>query len=617
MTNRALILFLAALAINSAAADWPELPETNGNVVIPAQEWPQKPGPRTVEISIHYPGGKLENVGADTGLMLNLHNWGGTFCGGTANPNVLAERLDVVAICVNYLQSGRKASIEDPEPYDCGYLQALDSLRALWFVFNSLTKHEKPFASDRIFATGGSGGGNVTLMANKLAPRTFTVVVPMCGMPKLSDDIAFNLPGGTGLNARWSRDPASPNYLSPAGQEIRFIGHPEHSKVMKELGNATQIVVVHGRDDRTCPFEDAEEMIENLAAAKLNVRAHFVGKDDLDGKIFTSSAHALGNRTEIPFAAAGEVLRAARRGYPSDFELRDEKVRFPATNGTFVISYKDGYPIGRFEPKDGLTRVLEPAAAELEPTRKIVYKTAGDRNLHLHIFEPKNHAATNKRAAFLLIHGGGWTGGNARKFYTIADHFAQRGMVGICLEYRLVNANTGVTVFDCVRDGRSAVRYLRQHAAELGINPEQIVVGGGSAGGHVAVGTAILPFDESGESNDVSCVPNALILLNPVIDTSEHGYGQNKIGERWKELSPVEHVAPNLPPTIVFHSTEDTVTPFAGAKLFHERMLAADNDCDLVVHEGGRHGYFIFDLENYRRVMSGIAAFLEKHRFIE
>ena len=72
-----------------------------------------------------------------------------------------------------------------------------------------------PFASGRIYATGGSGGGNVSLMANKLAPRTFACTIDLCGMKKLSDDIAYNLPGGSGLDARWSRDPKSSNYLSP------------------------------------------------------------------------------------------------------------------------------------------------------------------------------------------------------------------------------------------------------------------------------------------------------------------------------------------------------------------------------------------------------------------
>lgn len=171
-------------------------------------------------------------------------------------------------------------------------------------------------------------------------------------------------------------------------------------------------------------------------------------------------------------------------------------------------------------------------------------------------------------------------------------------------------------MFDCVRDGRSAVRYVRRHARPLGIDPDRIAVAGGSAGGHLAAGAAILEFDEPGEPLDVSCRPDAVILLNPVIDTSKRGYGQTKIGERWKELSPVEHVATRMPPTILFHSTADTVTPFAGARLFHQRMIAAENDCQLVVHEGGRHGYFIFDLKNYREVMAGISQFLERHKFL-
>lgn len=333
----------------TTAADWPELPAINASVVIPAQEWPQKPGPRTVKVLIHYPDGNLANVGEQTGLMLSLHNWGGTDCVGTANPQVLADRLNVVAICVNYLQSGRQASVEDPEPYDHGYLQALDALRALWFVFHGLQEQDTKFAADRIFATGGSGGGNVTLMANKLAPRTFTAIVPMCGMPKLSDDIAFNQPGGSRLNARWNRDPGSSNYLSPAHQEIRFIGNPAHLKVMKALGNTTQMFVVHGRSDAVCLFAEAQEMVANFETAGLDITPHFVGPDDLDGRVFKATGHSLGNRTEIPFAVAGTALKSARRPTATDFERRDEQVRYPVTGGVFVISYKNGFPVGRPE----------------------------------------------------------------------------------------------------------------------------------------------------------------------------------------------------------------------------------------------------------------------------
>jgi len=260
--------------------------------------------------------------------------------------------------------------------------------------------------------------------------------------------------------------------------------------------------------------------------------------------------------------------------------------------------------------------VLQPIAAKLEPDRKVVYKRVGERALRLHVFEPDD-AGTKARPVFMIIHGGGWTGGEPRKFYPVAEHFARRGMLGISLEYRLVKPKSGVTVFDCVRDGRSAVRFVRAHAAELGVDPKRIVVAGGSAGGHVAVGTALLDFDEPGEDRSVPCAPDALVLLNPVIDTSAAGYGQAKIGERWRELSPLHQVRGGLPSTILFHSTADRVTPYAGARRFVELSRAAGNDCELVTYEGGRHGYFLFDEAAYRDLIRRIEAFLQRHGFIQ
>ena len=339
------------LALAAAA---PELPEKDGAVSIPAQEWPLKPGPREIKVTIHYPAGTLKSINATTGLVLSLHNWGGSGCVGTADPDTLARRLNVVALCVDYLQSGKKASIDDPEPYDFGYLQALDALRALHFVFDGLKRREIAFHSGRIFCTGGSGGGNVTLMANKLAPRTFTCIIDLCGMAKLSDDIAFNLPGGSDLNARYSRDPKNPYHLSPDAQQLRFVGHPEHLRLMKDLGTTCKVVVVHGAEDRTCPIEDAREMTASMKKAGLDVEPHFITKDHLDGKVFTSTGHSLGNRTEIVFKVASKYLlpdsrEALVRKGPSDFERRDSKVRYPTANGVWIISYEHGYPVGRFE----------------------------------------------------------------------------------------------------------------------------------------------------------------------------------------------------------------------------------------------------------------------------
>ncbi|KAF0177675.1 MAG: prolyl oligopeptidase family protein [Limisphaerales bacterium] len=349
----AVALALTALALSAAEVPWPKLPERDGPIVIPAQEWPLRPGPREVRVLVHYPGGTRASIGPRTGIFLTLHNWGGTDCAGTANPAALAREFNCVALCVNYLQSGPKDSIEGPEPYDFGWLQGLDALRALWLVFNELDTTKTPFARGRLFATGGSGGGNVTLMANKLAPRTFTAVVDMCGMKKLSDALAYNLPAAGGLNARWSRDSASPNFLSPGAQEIRFVGHPAHLAEMKRLGTTAKVFSVHGLDDKTC-LADGQEMVANMTRAGLDITPVWVTKEMVDGKIFSTTGHALGNRTLIPGHVAGKFLRADSpdaldRKTPTDFERRED-IRYVTTDGVYVISYAQGFPVGRFEP---------------------------------------------------------------------------------------------------------------------------------------------------------------------------------------------------------------------------------------------------------------------------
>jgi predicted esterase len=351
--------FLAFLVVTHTLIAAPAFPETSGTVSIPAQEWPLKPGPREIVVTIRYPGvgAKIGDVTEATGLMLSLHNWGGTGSGGSADPGTLARKYNVVAIGVDYLQSGAQASIHDPEPYDFGWLQGLDALRALHFVFEGLKARGAAFDSTRIFATGGSGGGNVSLMANKLAPRTFAVVIDMCGMKKLSDDIAFNEPGGSSLNARYSRDPASPFHLTRDAQDLRFLGLPAHLATMKRLGCPAKIISVHGSEDTTCPFADAQEYAAGMTAGGLDFTFVPVTKEMLDGKVFTSTGHALGNRTAIVEQVAGRFLdpqspEAVHRRGATDFE-RKEDIRYPTMNGEWIVSYAQGFPVGRFEPRAG------------------------------------------------------------------------------------------------------------------------------------------------------------------------------------------------------------------------------------------------------------------------
>ncbi|QDU25368.1 Carboxylesterase NlhH [Anatilimnocola aggregata] len=251
-------------------------------------------------------------------------------------------------------------------------------------------------------------------------------------------------------------------------------------------------------------------------------------------------------------------------------------------------------------------------AATLEPSKKLVYKTVGDRKLSMHVFEPAGWKASDKRPCFLTIHGGGWAGGEPRRMYPFADHFAKLGMVGVSLEYRLINKQAGNTPFECVKDGRSAVRYLKSHAAELGIDPNKIIVSGGSAGGHVAAATALFTgIDESSDDANVTSTPAALVLLYPVIDTSKAGYGNTKCGEKWETISPVHQVRKDLPPTITFHGTSDTVTPFAGALAFDAAMRKAGNRSELVVAKDGKHGYLMFEETLYRDTLSRTEQFLK------
>jgi acetyl esterase/lipase len=263
------------------------------------------------------------------------------------------------------------------------------------------------------------------------------------------------------------------------------------------------------------------------------------------------------------------------------------------------------------EKKEIATDPVAEMAAKLQPTRLVTYKKVGDRELKLHLFEPEGLKASDRRGCFITIHGGGWTGGEPRRMYPFAAHFQKLGWVGISVEYRLVKAGSGVTPFECVKDGRSAVRYVRAHAKELGVDPQRIVASGGSAGGHVAAATALFDgVDEAGEDTAVSSVPNALVLLFPVIDTSAEGYGNAKCGPDWRRISPAHQVKPALPPTITFHGTGDTVTPFKGARIFHEAMLKAGNRSELVVNDGGRHGYLMFDRNLYEETMERTGAFL-------
>jgi acetyl esterase len=222
----------------------------------------------------------------------------------------------------------------------------------------------------------------------------------------------------------------------------------------------------------------------------------------------------------------------------------------------------------------------------------LVYKTVGKTELKLHVFEPEGMMANEKRPGIVFFFGGGWSRGDPSQFFPHCEYLASRGMVAISAEYR-VKSRDKTTPRECVMDGKSAIRWVRQHAGEMGIDPDKLAAGGGSAGGHVAAATAtVTGFEEAGEDLAVSSRPDALVLFNPVFDNGPGGYGHDRVKAYWKEISPLHNISAKTPPTVVFLGTKDKLVPVKTAEDYKKRMEDAGVRCDLHLYQGEPHGFF-------------------------
>ncbi|MDG1364952.1 MAG: alpha/beta hydrolase fold domain-containing protein [Akkermansiaceae bacterium] len=231
-------------------------------------------------------------------------------------------------------------------------------------------------------------------------------------------------------------------------------------------------------------------------------------------------------------------------------------------------------------------------AEQLIPDEQKTYKKVGKVELQLHIFNPKGHKASDQRPAIVFFFGGGWSGGTPSQFYPQCEYLAKRGMVAISAEYRVKSRN-GTSPLECVKDGNSAVRWVRSHAEELGIDPSKLAAGGGSAGGHVAAATGTTKgIFEKGEDVSVSSKPDALILFNPVYDNGPKGYGHSRVKKYWKQISPMHNLDKETPPTIVFLGTKDKLVPVATAKKYRLLMKEAGVRSELFLYKEQPHGFF-------------------------
>ncbi|MCB1227342.1 MAG: alpha/beta hydrolase [Verrucomicrobiales bacterium] len=227
-------------------------------------------------------------------------------------------------------------------------------------------------------------------------------------------------------------------------------------------------------------------------------------------------------------------------------------------------------------------------------TREVTYKTTPQGELNLHFYLPPHwDPKKDQRPAMVFFFGGGWRSGSYRQFISQAAYFASRGLVCASADYRVSSIHK-TTPDACVADAKSAVRWLRQHAADFGIDPQRIIAAGGSAGGHLAAATALVPgFDEPGEDTAISCVPNAMVLFNPaldltlVVDREILGADGGNIAPA---ISPTRFLTSKAPPAILFFGTADTLAPHGTGYL--RRAVEVGADAELWTAADEAHGFF-------------------------
>jgi len=295
----------------------------------------------------------------------------------------------------------------------------------------------------------------------------------------------------------------------------------------------------------------------------------------------------------------------------------------------------------------GFVILVVAGAAGLEPGLRLnyppdmpgaevqTYKKVDGVELKLYIYKPKDWKPSDRRGCIVFFFGGGWQSGSPAQFRPQCEYLASRGMVAISADYRVASRHNAKVV-DCVADAKSAIRWVRKNAEQLGVDPNKIAAGGGSAGGHLAACTAVLPSgDDPSEDQSISSQANAAVLFNPALILTDLGLKdrvagadaisrlerlQERIGGDPKSVSPYHHIRPGLPPMIIFHGTADTTVPFATVKLFAEAMTRAGNQCRLVPFEGAGHGFFNYgrkDNTAYKETVRQMDQFLTSLGYLE
>ncbi len=273
----------------------------------------------------------------------------------------------------------------------------------------------------------------------------------------------------------------------------------------------------------------------------------------------------------------------------------------------------------------GFQMVTSFAQDTLVITKKIVYKTVGNRELSVDLFYTTASQQKNDNTAIAFFHGGGWVFGSPSEFYEACRRYARKGYVTFSFQYRLSRNADGsyphpdITPVESTKDARSAIRWLRENAGMLKINPGKIVVGGQSAGGQLALATALTDnVNETTDNMKISPAPNALLLYSSNVNTLE-AWIDMLFGDRRKEIwsiSPYHNLKKPMPPVIEFRGDEDDqVLPYT-VEMFKVKMNQLGNYYEEYIYPGMKH-YLAPDNKKYatyfdEAILEKTDAFLEK-----
>lgn len=260
-----------------------------------------------------------------------------------------------------------------------------------------------------------------------------------------------------------------------------------------------------------------------------------------------------------------------------------------------------------------------PAPAGFQWRPDVVYGTAGagGRDLTLHLYAGQSG---EKRPGIVFIHGGGWQGGHPYILVRLAAEMAAKGYVTSTISYRLSGEAAWPAALE---DSKCAVRWMRAHAAGIGLDPDRIAVAGGSAGGHLAAMVALAPgrFEGSGGWDTVSSQVQAAVLYNPAVDLREAVFSDEQIREMVRaflpddeqtaaDASPIAQVSSVSPPILSRVGDQDDITPASTCQEFHQALDAAGVPNHLEIIAGKTHG---LPLHDHAGCLEATKWFLAKH----